>query len=142
MDQRVSSQPVTRPPPATLTALICRGCCCGTARKHPEIDHEAQLAGLRAAVAAAGGRLRVTECLGPCERSNVVVLRARTGTGTTTIWAGGVLTPDQTMAFCARIAAFAGDATELTPIAGDLAFTPTEEAQACLAKAIAVPADV
>ncbi|OPX11980.1 hypothetical protein B1790_05925 [Mycobacterium sp. AT1] len=55
------------------TVTVCRGCCCGTAKKHPTIDHDARLADLRELVEGIGN-LRTSECLGPCERSNVVVV--------------------------------------------------------------------
>jgi hypothetical protein len=53
-----------------LSVLVCRGCCCGT-DKHPDVDHDGQLAQLE----AAGARCHVVDCLGPCDRSNVVVVR-------------------------------------------------------------------
>src|SRR5690349_10762947 len=56
---------------AALT--VCRDCCCGSARKHPGVDHHAQLAALRGAVGERH-RVRVSECLSVCERSNVVVV--------------------------------------------------------------------
>jgi (2Fe-2S) ferredoxin len=51
----------------------CRGCCCGTERKHPTVDHAALLERLVGAVGP-GGRVRTSECLGPCAQSNVVVV--------------------------------------------------------------------
>src|SRR5687768_17162251 len=49
------------------TLVVCRGCCCGDARKNPGTDHAGQLARLRDAAAASGGRLalRTSDCLGP-----------------------------------------------------------------------------
>lgn len=71
------------------TVLVCRGCCCGTERKHPDVDHAAQLAALEAAVVGVpGGRVRVVDCLDECSRSNVVVVRDR-ATGTR-VWLGEV----------------------------------------------------
>lgn len=61
-----------------LSVLICRGCCCGT---DEGIDHDAHLASLVAAVEQAGGRTRVTGCIGPCDRRNVVVVRSRRDSG-------------------------------------------------------------
>ncbi|MFD4638046.1 hypothetical protein ACFWN2_12070 [Lentzea sp. NPDC058436] len=68
---------------------VCRGCCCGTERKHPEVDHERQLEVLR-------GRLsvRVADCLDACEVSNVVVVqpsRAARVKGARPVWVGSVL---------------------------------------------------
>lgn len=81
--------------PATrLCVLMCRDCCCGTERKHPEIDHAAQERALRDAAAASGSRVIRTRCLGVCERSNVVIVKA----ARTTFWFGNVLTPEDTAA--------------------------------------------
>ena len=52
---------------------VCRDCCCGSADKHPGIDHEAQLGAIRDAVGDRH-RVRVSDCLKVCERSNVVVV--------------------------------------------------------------------
>jgi hypothetical protein len=52
---------------------VCRDCCCGNAGKHPETDHDAQLEAIRVAVGDRH-RVRVSECLRVCERSNVVVV--------------------------------------------------------------------
>ncbi|MBD3914826.1 hypothetical protein IEZ25_09390 [Nocardioides hwasunensis] len=61
------------PRPDLPTVTVCRGCCCGTTKKRPGVDHAARLDSLRALL---GDRatLRVTDCLGPCERSDVVVV--------------------------------------------------------------------
>ncbi|MBD0716207.1 (2Fe-2S) ferredoxin domain-containing protein [Streptomyces sp. CBMA370] len=60
--------------------VVCRGCCCGDARKNPGTDHAAQLARLREAAAASGGRLavRTSDCLGPCAQANIVVVQPST----------------------------------------------------------------
>ncbi|WP_443056475.1 (2Fe-2S) ferredoxin domain-containing protein [Streptomyces sp. MUM 178J] len=59
------------------TVVVCRGCCCGSPRKHPGADHEGQLARLRDAADASGGRMavRTSECLGPCGQANVIVVQ-------------------------------------------------------------------
>ncbi|MER7007727.1 hypothetical protein ABT297_32440 [Dactylosporangium sp. NPDC000555] len=54
------------------TLTVCRDCCCGSPDKHPGVDHDALLTALRA---ADGHRVRVSECLSVCERSNVVVVQ-------------------------------------------------------------------
>lgn len=75
---------------ALPTVTVCRGCCCGTESKHPDVDHPARLERLRAAVSDRA-RVRVSDCLGPCERSDVLVVlpasagRARGGQPT---WLG------------------------------------------------------
>ncbi|MBB1256451.1 (2Fe-2S) ferredoxin domain-containing protein [Streptomyces sp. OF3] len=79
--------------------VLCRGCCCGTERKRPGVDHDGQLARVRAAADASGGRLTLltTDCLGPCEHANVAVLRpsaAGRRRGGRAVWLGGVLTEE------------------------------------------------
>lgn len=55
--------------------VVCRGCCCGTTRKHPDTDHGRQLAMLAEAVAAIpGARLRTVGCLDLCRSSNVIAV--------------------------------------------------------------------
>jgi predicted metal-binding protein len=81
-----------RPPPTTV--LLCRGCCCGTAAKHPDTDHlEQELALERAAAEHPDVELRVVDCLDECDRSNVVVVRrhGRPAKERDT-WLGGVVT--------------------------------------------------
>lgn len=55
--------------------MVCRGCCCGTALKHPHLDHDRQVELLREAAVDAGSVLRVSGCRGVCHFSNVVALR-------------------------------------------------------------------
>jgi predicted metal-binding protein len=94
----------------SVTVTVCRDCCCGTKRKHPDVDHDAQLNQLREALntepadkgeGAGTGRLVVSQCLLACERSNVVVVTpapgARNG-GARPVWLYMVLTDDQTSA--------------------------------------------
>lgn len=68
---------------------VCRGCCCGTPRKHPDVDHDRQLDVLRCAA-----QVQVAACLNTCDRSNVVVVQpaplARR-LGARPVWLGGVL---------------------------------------------------
>jgi (2Fe-2S) ferredoxin len=52
---------------------VCRDCCCGTARKHPGVDHDALLGRLSCAVAGSAV-VDVSPCLLACDRSNVVVV--------------------------------------------------------------------
>lgn len=78
--------------PAPARVVVCRGCCCGTPRKHPDTDHDAQLRALRSRLGA--GAVRTADCLGPCGDSNVMVVlpsapgRRRGGRPT---WLGFVL---------------------------------------------------
>ncbi len=62
------------PPAGSCTLVVCRGCCCGNARKHPGPDHAGQVTRLRAAAAEHGFRVRTTDCLGPCDQANVIVV--------------------------------------------------------------------
>ena len=88
----------------SVTVTVCRDCCCGTARKHPDVDHDAQLAQIREGVGQLGnssGRLVVSQCLLACDRSNVMVVTpapgARNG-GARPVWLFGVLNTEQTQA--------------------------------------------
>jgi hypothetical protein len=86
------------------SVLVCRGCCCGTVGKHPDVDHVGQLARLRAALPDDGSRVWEVDCLGPCERSNVVVVRR----GRRRRWFGEVLDQEDTGALAAWLAAGPG----------------------------------
>ena len=84
--------------------LVCRGCCCGSARKHRRTDHEGQVEDLREASAAGGGtRVLVADCLDRCDDSNVVLLRpsrAAKRAGGKPLWLGGVLSAAHTELLC------------------------------------------
>jgi len=70
---------------------VCRDCCCGSRREHPDVDHDAQLTVLRAAF---GRNVRVSDCLDVCEVSNVVVVNpssAGRAAGGRPTWLGRVL---------------------------------------------------
>jgi (2Fe-2S) ferredoxin len=76
-----------------VTVTVCRGCCCGTVSKHPDVDHDGQLRVLRAA-AGQQHRVRASDCLNVCDRSNVVVVQptpAARRAGARPVWLGGVL---------------------------------------------------
>jgi (2Fe-2S) ferredoxin len=75
------------------TVVVCRGCCCGTESKHPDLDHAAQLSRLRDQ-AGHRVRVRVSDCLGRCERSNVVIVlpgRQARRSGARPVWFGWIL---------------------------------------------------
>lgn len=77
-----------------LSVLVCRGCCCGTS-KHPDVDHHEQVVTIRTHLPSDGtARLYEVDCLGPCSRSNVVVVR-RDGVRR---WFGQVLAVETTEA--------------------------------------------
>ncbi|NMI00615.1 hypothetical protein [Pseudonocardia acidicola] len=93
MSRRVAQRHASDAAGCTIT--VCRGCCCGTARKHPGVDHAAQLAVLRAGVGTAG-RVRISDCLDACTESNVVVVGpspAGRAAGARPVWLSGVLDP-------------------------------------------------
>lgn len=75
------------------TVTVCRDCCCGSPTKHPGVDHDAQLDGLRAALEPVH-RVRTSLCLDVCSQSNVMVVQpgsaARRG-GARPVWFGLVL---------------------------------------------------
>lgn len=76
-----------------VTVTVCRGCCCGSSTKHPEVEHRRQLEKVRAEVGA-GCRVRVTDCLDACERSNVMVVSpspAGRRAGARPVWLGEIL---------------------------------------------------
>ncbi len=52
---------------------MCRGCCCGTRRKHPDVDHDG-IAEILAHESGIGTELVNTDCLWQCALSNLVVV--------------------------------------------------------------------
>ncbi|GAA2145256.1 hypothetical protein GCM10009760_33700 [Kitasatospora kazusensis] len=86
----------TAAPTAPVTVTVCRGCCCGVAAKHPDVDHPGQLERLRAGVGTAG-RVRAVPCLDACDHSNVVVVSPSAEgrkAGGRPVWLGWVLADD------------------------------------------------
>jgi hypothetical protein len=80
-----------------VSVLVCRDCCCGRSRKHPEVDHVAQLTAIDEACDAAGNaRVVVTKCLDVCSVSNVVVVRHH-APGSPTLWLGQMLSQRDTV---------------------------------------------
>ncbi|MFI5808316.1 (2Fe-2S) ferredoxin domain-containing protein [Streptomyces sp. NPDC051561] len=116
----------SRTRPCALT--VCRGCCCGDARKHPGTDHQAQLHRLREAAAASAGRLtvRTSDCLGPCGQANVVVVQPSTEgrrRGGRAAWVGWALDDDSTDEILAWVAA-GGPGIAKPPATLELQFFP------------------
>ena len=72
--------------------LICRGCCCGSERKHPAVDHDGQIVAISALA-----RARVVNCVGECAHSNVVIVRSGEGPS---VWLGGINNPAITSVLC------------------------------------------
>ncbi|MEU6844356.1 (2Fe-2S) ferredoxin domain-containing protein [Streptomyces sp. NPDC046716] len=92
---------------ARCTITVCRGCCCGTPAKVPRLDHDAQLADLRSALAGAA-MVRRTDCLDACERANVIVVQPSPEgrrAGGRPVWLGQVNDPGATADIAAWIAA-------------------------------------
>lgn len=89
---------------STTSLLICNGCCCG----HPEKGNPAlPKARLQADWATQGleraVRLRFVDCLGPCERANVVVVKM----ASEAVWLADLTTADYD-----ALAAWAGSSKE------------------------------
>lgn len=81
------------------TLVVCRGCCCGNPRKHPGTDHAWQLDRLRAAAAEHGFQVRTTDCLGPYDQANVIVVQPSTAgrqAGGRATWIGFAMDDDCT----------------------------------------------
>lgn len=114
------------------TVTVCRGCCCGTDRKHPDVDHAGQLAALVDGIGDAG-QVRVSDCLDACDRSNVVVVApSRDGrrAGARPTWLSGVLDPD-TVAGVVYWVRRGGPGVDDPPgVLGPAAFTPTRRSRA------------
>lgn len=114
-----------------VSVIVCRGCCCGTDRRHPEVDHVAQVERLAAAVST-GGRFWTVDCVGPCERANVVIVRTRAAGRR---WFGGVLDAADTE----RLAGWIADGAP-SPLPAGLArleFAPADAATDATATATA-----
>jgi (2Fe-2S) ferredoxin len=110
---------------ATVTVLVCRDCCCGRSKKHPDVDHAAQLAAIDDACEAAGNaRVVVTRCLDVCQVSNVVVVRHHVP-GAPTLWLGKVLTAFQTRALTQWLRAGGPSASPLPAALRPLVFSPS-----------------
>lgn len=79
--------------PSGPTVTLCRGCCCGTLRKHPDVDHLGQVERLREGTAGAG-RVKLSDCLDACAQSTVAVVSpspAGRAAGGKPVWLLGVL---------------------------------------------------
>ncbi|MDG4785059.1 hypothetical protein O7626_03770 [Micromonospora sp. WMMD1102] len=72
---------------------VCRDCCCGSRTKHPQLDHDAQLDRVRAALGREH-QIRTSDCLDVCTQSNVFVVNptpAARRAGARPVWFGLVL---------------------------------------------------
>lgn len=73
--------------------VVCRGCCCGTQKKRPGVDHEEQLRRLGSLRdhRARDVPVRVSTCLDICFKANVVVVQpssAGRAAGGRPVWLG------------------------------------------------------
>lgn len=98
--QRQKSQPS---PEETTRVWVCRGGDCGSRRKHPEVDHRAQLDRFKGELEQIP--VTVTACLDACEHSNVVVVR----TPDEEVWLGGVNDEESTEQVIGWVAAGTDD---------------------------------
>ena len=86
---------------------MCRGCCCGTTRKHPDVDHD----GIAAVLDTMSGpdvELVRVDCLWACEHSNVVVVNPASDArqrGARPAWITHVNTIDRAEAIAAWVRA-------------------------------------
>ncbi|MCW7940733.1 hypothetical protein AAW14_01515 [Streptomyces hygroscopicus] len=108
------------------TLVVCRGCCCGNPRKLPGTDHAWQLDRLRAAATDSGGRfaVRTTDCLGPCDQANVIVVQPSTAgrrAGGRAVWIGFAMDDDSTDDLL-RWASAGGPGIAEPPVALELQF--------------------
>lgn len=94
-EQRVHLGPLRRG--GHVSVSVCDGCCCGTTRKHPDVDHAGQRRRIAAAVQSTGGSCRVVGCVDECHASNVVVVRWPRSSHRA-LWLGGVLDEGATAA--------------------------------------------
>ncbi|MDR7255428.1 (2Fe-2S) ferredoxin [Nocardioides sp. BE266] len=112
------------------TVTVCRGCCCGTTKKRPGVDHAARLDALRTML---GDRatLRVTDCLGPCERSDVVVVspsREARRSGARPVWLGRLNGRHETSAIADWVGAGGPGVADLPESLRRSPFRPTPDA--------------
>lgn len=117
-----------------VDVVLCRGCCCGTADKHPDVDHDAQRVALQGAAARTGARLVVADCLDACERSNVVVLRPRGRGSPRPVWLGDVLDEAHTDAVVAWAQAGGPGLAPLPAVLEPCLFTPARHSREELAE--------
>src|SRR5688500_10059082 len=107
----------------TPRITVCRGCCCGTTRKHPDVDHDHQLEVLRAALPT----VRVADCLDACESSNIVVVQptpAARAAGAKPVWVGAVLNDDAIHGVIAWINAGGPGRAAPPPVVAERIVTP------------------
>jgi hypothetical protein len=93
---------------------MCRGCCCGTTSKHPNVDHDRIADILENELGPASELVRV-DCLWACEHSNVVVVNPTANArqaGARPAWITQVNTPERAHALAAWVRHGGPGATE------------------------------
>ncbi|MFF7248780.1 (2Fe-2S) ferredoxin domain-containing protein [Embleya sp. NPDC008237] len=126
-----SKQPKQPADSAACTITVCRGCCCGTA-KIAGTDHAGQPAALGAALAGTRVAVRLGDCLGPCERGNVIVVQpSPTGraAGGRPTWFGTVNDPETTGEIAAWAAAGGPGIADAPGVLDLYEFTPNRKAR-------------
>ncbi|MEU0991542.1 hypothetical protein [Streptomyces sp. NPDC005953] len=107
--------------PAPCRVVVCRDCCCGSA-KVTGIDHAAQVAALSRDLP-----VRISECLDVCDQANVVVVQpsaAGRAAGARPVWLGLVNDPAATDDIVDWVRAGGPGEAPLPEILGLYAFTP------------------
>jgi hypothetical protein len=115
------------------TVIVCRGCCCGTA-KVPGLDHPAQLADLRGRLEAAA-TVRPVNCLDTCEHANVIVVQPSAEgrrAGGRPVWLGLVNDPDATADIAAWVRAGGPGLADPPDILDLYAFSPSRRIRQAL----------
>ncbi len=127
MSRRNPRKAAPTPGAARPTVTVCRGCCCGTTAKVPRLDHEAQLADLRAALADVA-QVRRVDCLDACERANVIVIQPSgegRQAGGRPVWLGQVNDPAAASDITAWVKAGGPGLAETPDILDLYAFSPS-----------------
>lgn len=117
--------------PDGCVVTVCRGCCCGTACKHPGVDHTAQLDRLTSGITG-NGRVRTSDCLDACTESNVVVVGPSVqgrAAGARPIWLSGVLDPCTAEEVVEWVRAGGPGVSDPPGLLGLAVFTPSRRAR-------------
>ncbi|OLM10777.1 MULTISPECIES: hypothetical protein [unclassified Pseudonocardia] len=120
---------------ALPAVTACRGCCCGSGRKHPGLDrdHHDRLLDRLTDGLAGHARLRTSECLGPCADSDVLVVAPAPGArraGARPVWLRAVLDAATTDAVAAWVRAGGPGLAAVPPALAGHVFTPGPRATA------------
>ena len=105
---------------------VCRDCCCGTTRKHPDVDHDGLFERLTRSTSGAA-TVDATGCLLACEKSNVVVVqpsRAARHRGARAVWLREVLDADTVDAIAAWVRAGGPGTVDVPPSLAGSVTTP------------------